>query len=83
MAIKLVIGTTKIVIHESIVNWLILCVLMSIFFIVAGKKIKKQIQGWLQKGLYFYVNALQNWEQELFLETWENVRERIFLSLEH
>lgn len=41
MAIELVIGTTKIVIHESIVNWLILCVLMSIFFIVAGKKIKK------------------------------------------
>lgn len=41
MAFEFIIGNTTIEIHQSIVNWLILCVLMSIFFILAGRKIKK------------------------------------------
>ena len=83
MAIELVIGTTKIVIHESIVNWLILCVLMSIFFIVAGKKIKKADPRVAPKGFVLLCECVAKLGTGIISGTWENVRERIFLSLEH
>lgn len=41
MDIVIKIGEFEILLHQSIVNWLILCVVLSIFFILAGKKIKK------------------------------------------
>lgn len=41
MRIEFVINGTLITIHESIVNWLGLCIIMCIFFIAAGRKIKK------------------------------------------
>lgn len=41
MDIVIKIGKLSFMIHQSIVNWLVLCVILSIFFIVAGKKIKK------------------------------------------
>lgn len=41
MAIDITLAGFHIYIHESIVNWLALCVILCIFFIVAGKRIKK------------------------------------------
>ena len=41
MAIDITIAGFHIYIHESIVNWLALCVILMIFFYFAGKKIKK------------------------------------------
>ena len=41
MAIDITIAGFHIYIHESIVNWLVLCVILMIFFYFAGKKIKK------------------------------------------
>lgn len=41
MAIDITLFGFQIHIHESIVNWIGLCILLSIFFIIAGKRIKK------------------------------------------
>lgn len=41
MDIVIKIGGQKILLHQSIVNWLILCVVLCIFFVIAGKKIKQ------------------------------------------
>lgn len=41
MDIVIKIGETSFLIHQSIVNWIGLCILLSIFFVIAGKKIKK------------------------------------------
>lgn len=41
MAIDITIAGFHMNIHESIVNWIALCVILSIFFIIAGKKVKK------------------------------------------
>ena len=41
MAINITIGGFTIYIHESIVNWLALCLIFCVFFIVAGKRIRK------------------------------------------
>ena len=40
MAIDITIAGFHMNIHESIVNWLALCVILSIFFIIAGRKVK-------------------------------------------
>ena len=44
------IGDMTIQLHPSIVNWLILCVLLSVFFIIAGNKIKKADPTQAPKG---------------------------------
>ncbi|MEG0468546.1 F0F1 ATP synthase subunit A [Amedibacillus sp. YH-ame10] len=41
MAFDITIAGLHIYIHESVFNWLVLCLLFSIFFILAGKRIKK------------------------------------------
>lgn len=41
MAIKITIAGFQIYIHQSIVNWIGLCIVMCVFFIIAGKRIKK------------------------------------------
>ena len=50
MAIDITIGGFHLFIHQSIVNWLLLCVILCVFFILAGKKIKKADPTQAPKG---------------------------------
>lgn len=52
------IGDMSIDIHPSIVNWLLLCVILSIFFIVAGNKIKKADPTKPPKGFVLVCESL-------------------------
>ena len=54
------IGEMSFSIHPSIVNWLLLCVILSIFFIVAGNKIKKADPTQPPKGFVLVCECLAN-----------------------
>lgn len=60
MAIELTIGGYTIYIHESITNWLGLCILFAVFFIVAGKKIKKADPTVAPKGFLLLCESIAN-----------------------
>lgn len=58
MAFDINIAGFHVYIHESIVNWLLLCVLFSIFFIIAGKKIKKADPTLAPKGFLLFCESI-------------------------
>ena len=67
MAIDITIGGFHLFIHQSIVNWLLLCVILCVFFILAGKKIKKADPR--QKDSYWYAKVLPILESVLSVIT--------------
>lgn len=58
MEIVITIGSTQILLHPSIVNWLGLCVIMSILMIVAGKKIRKADPRVAPKGFLLFIESV-------------------------
>lgn len=60
MEIVIKIGGQSLVIHQSIVNWLLLCVILSIFFVIAGKKIKKADPKVAPKGFLLACESVAN-----------------------
>lgn len=56
--IVITIGGMEFFIHQSIVNWLILCVIMSILMIVAGKRIKKADPRQAPKGFLLVLESV-------------------------
>lgn len=60
MAIDITIGGFHLFIHQSIVNWLLLCVILCVFFILAGKKIKKADPRQAPKGFLLVCESVAN-----------------------
>lgn len=60
MAIDIMIGGFHFFIHQSVVNWLILCVILCVFFIFAGKKIKKADPKQPPKGFLLVCECIAN-----------------------
>lgn len=59
-ALVLHFGSFTLVIHQSILVWLILCVLFAIFFIAAGKKIDKADPTVAPKGIVYISEEIVN-----------------------
>ncbi len=59
-ALVLHFGSFTLVIHQSILVWLILCVLFAIFFIWAGKKIDKADPTTAPKGIVYICEEIVN-----------------------
>lgn len=60
MAINITIGGFHLFIHQSIVNWLLLCVILCVFFIIAGKRIKKADPKAAPKGFLLVCECIAN-----------------------
>ncbi len=53
-------GSLEIPLQQSILNWLILCILFSLFFIIVGKKIERADVRKAPKGILLIVEILVN-----------------------
>lgn len=58
MDIVIKIGELSFMIHQSILNWLVLCVILSVFLIIAGKKIKKADPRVAPKGFVLVCESM-------------------------
>lgn len=58
MDIVITIGGMEFLIHQSVLNWLVLCVILSILMIVAGNKVKKADPKKAPKGFILVVESV-------------------------
>ena len=59
-ALEIHFGSFTLEIQQSILVWLILCVVFSVFFIIAGKKIEKQDPAKASKGIVYICEEALN-----------------------